>query len=86
MTYVSQITMLYTLNLYSAICQLYLNKTGSKKQTVYIKDVLKQIANRKKLKPKTTFKIILNTVKCIIVLNFTYGFHTQIGTIHIFCP
>ena len=31
MTYVSQITMLYTLNLYSAICQLYLNKTGSKK-------------------------------------------------------
>ena len=76
--------MLYTLN--SAVCQLYRNKTGSKKQTVYIKDVLKQIANRKKLKPKTIFKIILNTMKCIIVPNFTYGFHTQVDTIHIFCP
>ena len=28
--YVSQIIMLYTLNLYSAVCQLYLNKTGRK--------------------------------------------------------
>ena len=28
---VSQIIMLYTLNLYSAVCQLYLNKTGRKK-------------------------------------------------------
>jgi len=27
---VSQIIMLYTLNLYSAVCQLYLNKTGIK--------------------------------------------------------
>ena len=31
MMYVSQIIMLYTLNLYSAECQLYLNKTGRKK-------------------------------------------------------
>ena len=31
MMYVSQITMLYTLNLYSAVGQLYLNKTGRKK-------------------------------------------------------
>ena len=28
MMYVSQIIMLYTLNLYNAICQLYLNETG----------------------------------------------------------
>ena len=31
MTSVSQIIMLYTLNFYSAICQLYLNKTGREK-------------------------------------------------------
>ena len=31
MVYVSQIIMLYTLNLYSTICQLYLDKTGRKK-------------------------------------------------------
>ena len=30
--HVSQIIMLYTLNLYSAMYQLYLNKTGRKKQ------------------------------------------------------
>ena len=30
MMHVSQITILYTLNLYSDVCQLYLNKTGSK--------------------------------------------------------
>ena len=30
--YVSQIIMLYTLNLYSAVCQLYLNKTGRTKR------------------------------------------------------
>ena len=28
MIYVTQIIMLYTLNLYSAACQLYFNKTG----------------------------------------------------------
>ena len=32
MMYVSQIIMLYTLNFYSAICQLYLNKSGTKKK------------------------------------------------------
>ena len=31
MMYVSQNIMLYTLNLYSATCQLYLNKIGRKK-------------------------------------------------------
>ena len=31
MMYVSQIIMLYTLNLHSAACQLDLNKTGRKK-------------------------------------------------------
>lgn len=33
MMYTSQIIMLYTLNLYSTICQLYLNKTRRKKST-----------------------------------------------------
>ena len=30
MMYFSQTIMLYTLNLYSAVCQLYLDKTGKK--------------------------------------------------------
>ena len=30
MMYVTQVIMLYTLNLYSAICQLYLSKTEKK--------------------------------------------------------
>ena len=30
MMYVSQVTMLHTLNLYSAVYKLYLNKTGKK--------------------------------------------------------
>ena len=30
--YANQITMLHTLNLYSAVCQLYLNKTGKKRE------------------------------------------------------
>ena len=34
MMYGSQIIMLYTLKLYSAVCQLYLNKTGRKKFNV----------------------------------------------------
>ena len=29
--YVSEVMMLYTLNLYSAVCQLYLNNTERKK-------------------------------------------------------
>ena len=33
--YVSQIIMLYTLNLYSSVCQLYLNKTGFKKEQMF---------------------------------------------------
>ena len=32
MMYISQITMLNTLNLYNALCQLYLNITGGKKR------------------------------------------------------
>ena len=32
MMYVSQIIMLYILNLYSILCQLHLNKTGRKKK------------------------------------------------------
>ena len=31
MTYISQIITLYTLNLHSTVCQLYLNKTRRKK-------------------------------------------------------
>ena len=34
MMYVSQINMLYTLNLYNAVCQLYLKKTGIKKKKI----------------------------------------------------
>ena len=30
--YVNQIIMLYTLNLYSAVCQLYINKMERKKE------------------------------------------------------
>ena len=33
MIYVSQIIMLYTLNLHSVVCQLQLNKTGRKKKS-----------------------------------------------------
>ena len=33
MMYVSQIIMLYTLNLCSAVCQLYRNTTGTKNET-----------------------------------------------------
>ena len=38
MMYVSQIIMLYTLNLYSAVCQLFPNKTGRKKKEEFNKD------------------------------------------------
>ena len=31
MMYVTQVIILYTLNLYSAVCQLYLSKTEKKK-------------------------------------------------------
>ena len=34
MMYVSQIMMLYTFNLYSAVYQLYLNKTGRLKKEI----------------------------------------------------
>ena len=40
MMYLSQIIMPYTLNLYSAVCQLYLNKTGRKKRNTYEVEVL----------------------------------------------
>ena len=36
MMYVSQIIMPHTLNLYSAVCQLYLSKTGRKKYKNYV--------------------------------------------------
>ena len=42
MMYVSQIIMLYTLNLYSAVFQLYLNKTGRKKNKVKPNETLKE--------------------------------------------
>ena len=32
MLYVSQILMMYPLNFHSAVCQIYLNKTGGKKE------------------------------------------------------
>lgn len=36
MIYVNQTIMLYTLNLYSDVCQLCLNKTGRKKKRKYL--------------------------------------------------
>ena len=44
MAYVSQIIILCTLNLYSAVCQLYLSKTGrknnnNKKKFFFFKDL-----------------------------------------------
>ena len=52
MMYVSQVIMLYTLNLYSAVCQLYLNKTGGEKcvqftiKNIYIIKLVKLIRKR----------------------------------------
>ena len=45
MMYISQIIMLYTLNLYRALYQLYLNKTGIKKNAMleYSNKIQKQI-------------------------------------------
>ena len=40
--YVSQIIMLYTLNLYSAVCQLCLNKIGRKSKTKKSKTINKE--------------------------------------------
>jgi len=34
MMYVSEIVMLHTLTLFSAVCELYLSKTGRKKQKI----------------------------------------------------
>ena len=45
--YVSQVIMLYTLKLYSAICQLYLNKTERKK-TNEIKTIFDYVSIKKK--------------------------------------
>ena len=41
MMYVSQISMLFYLNLYNAVCQLYLNKTGKKQKRKPKSDVNK---------------------------------------------
>ena len=35
MMYVSQIIVLYTLNLHSVVCQLYLNKIGEKERKAF---------------------------------------------------
>ena len=53
MMYVSQVIMLYTLNLHSAVCQLYLNKTGRKKKTLILLLALPFIILGKKYKPST---------------------------------
>ena len=52
MMYVNQIIMLYTLNLYSAVCQLYLNKTGRKKF------LLKEISIQKQKKGSMCWKVV----------------------------
>ena len=44
MMYVTQIIMLYTLNLYSAVCQIYLNKTGRKIKETQITRISKWVS------------------------------------------
>ena len=56
MMYVNQIIMLYTLNLYSAICHLCLNKTKFKNQNVRKK------VKKNKTKMSHPFRIRLNQV------------------------
>ena len=55
MMYLSQNILLYTLNLYSAICQLYLNETGQKIET--IKD--QKLKKLKKIKLKNSLRYTL---------------------------
>ena len=51
MMYASQSTTLYTLNFYSAVCQLYLSKTGREKKKV--EDVnISSLGNGKGLSPR----------------------------------
>ena len=52
MMYVCQIIMLCTLNLDSALCQLYLNKTGRKKNLRHTPKDWKKWANSKQDKSK----------------------------------
>lgn len=46
LVYVNQIITLYTLDLYSAVCQLHLSKTGRKKKRCSHPELLIQICNR----------------------------------------
>lgn len=55
MMYISQNILLYTLNLHSAICELYLNKTGQKIET--IKD--QKLKKFKKIKLKNSLRYTL---------------------------
>ena len=56
MMYVNQIIMLYTLNLYSAICHLGLNKTKLKNQNV------RKRVKKNKTKMSHPFRIRLNQI------------------------
>ena len=61
------IIMLYTLNLYSAVCQLYLNKTGRKKETNIMEwnqnfCTAKETINKMKRQPTDWEKIFANDV------------------------
>ena len=63
--YVNQTTMLYTFNLYSNVCQLFLNKTGIKNYPVrgnriFLDTLLKTVFNE-----NSRAAIMLN--RCIIV-------------------
>ena len=51
MMYVSQITALYTLNLYSAVCQLYLSKTCKKEKDLGIRGAggIRSLSLKKKI-------------------------------------
>ena len=69
MLYVSQIVM-YTLNLYSAVCQLYLNKTGKKKKNDGLRNICPLLSRKQKLSwklhPANCFHLLSDT--CVIWL------------------
>ena len=62
MMYVNQTIMLYTLTLYSAICQLYLNKTGRKMSTNLCKKFVDFKAKAQRL------GIYFFLIKCIVIV------------------
>ena len=72
MLYLSQIFILYTLNLYSAVCQLYLNKTGENKEiNNYKYNHQKKKKKREKNTPKGSGNIFTMRILPINFLTLT---------------